>query len=211
MKIISHRGYWKSKEEQNSIVSFKRALKFGFGIETDLRDSCGKIVISHDLPMGSLLTLDNFLEFYLLETQYLECKPFLALNIKSDGLQKELKTSIEKFKIKNYFVFDMSIPDTLGYASIGMPFFTRRSEYEQSTDVFESEDGVWVDQFDTNWADAGTINSIKSVTDKICIVSPELHGRDYLKYWKAIKEVRDNENIMICTDFPGQAQEFFNE
>ena len=53
MQIISHRGFWKSKNEQNTIISFQRSFENGFGIETDIRDLNGKLVISHDIPQNS--------------------------------------------------------------------------------------------------------------------------------------------------------------
>ena len=49
---------------------------------------------------------------------------------------------------------------------------------------------------------------------KICIVSPELHNRKYEKEWNHYKEIEQQLNItnlMICTDYPELAQEFFNE
>ncbi|MFQ6343008.1 hypothetical protein [Campylobacter sp. VTCC 70190] len=41
MQILSHRGYWKNKEEKNSIVAFERSLTKMYGLETDLRDNGG--------------------------------------------------------------------------------------------------------------------------------------------------------------------------
>ena len=38
MKIISHRGYWKTKPEQNSIEALTYSFDSGFGVETDIRD-----------------------------------------------------------------------------------------------------------------------------------------------------------------------------
>ena len=46
MIILSHRGFWKTKDEKNTITSFKRSFDCGFGTETDLRDHDGEIVIS---------------------------------------------------------------------------------------------------------------------------------------------------------------------
>ena len=62
MRILAHRGYWKKPEEKNSKTAFLRALEFGFGIETDLRDSGGQVVVSHDMPRGGEMTLEQFCE-----------------------------------------------------------------------------------------------------------------------------------------------------
>ncbi|BDM05064.1 hypothetical protein THJ046_08940 [Campylobacter jejuni] len=41
MKILSHRGYWKNKQEKNSITAFDRSFLNSYGLETDLRDMGG--------------------------------------------------------------------------------------------------------------------------------------------------------------------------
>ena len=64
MKIIGHRGYWLQETEKNSEVAFYRSLQNGFGIETDIRDYCGKIVISHDIAKAGSILFGKFLEDY---------------------------------------------------------------------------------------------------------------------------------------------------
>ena len=83
IEIISHRGIWHDKEDRNTLSSFEKSLELGFGIETDIRDHEGEIVISHDPPKQSknLVTFDEFLFLY----QSSKVKPNLALNIKADG------------------------------------------------------------------------------------------------------------------------------
>lgn len=53
------------KNEQNKLVAFKRAINFGFGIETDIRDFNGKLVISHDLPNINSIKLLELLKLIL--------------------------------------------------------------------------------------------------------------------------------------------------
>jgi glycerophosphoryl diester phosphodiesterase len=62
LKIISHRGFWITPSEQNTEVAFIRALECGFGIETDIRDVSGDLVISHDMSTqdGNYQSLDSF-------------------------------------------------------------------------------------------------------------------------------------------------------
>ena len=52
-QIIAHRGYWCCEKEQNSERAFRKALSGGYGIETDVRDLNGEIVISHAPPKQS--------------------------------------------------------------------------------------------------------------------------------------------------------------
>ena len=98
MKIISHRGYWQTAEEKNTSIAFRRSFSMGFGTETDIRDYAGKLVISHDIPSGKEMTLEEMLIIY----NESNCKAPLALNVKSDGLQGHLAKLLLKYNIKNY-------------------------------------------------------------------------------------------------------------
>ena len=46
---------------------------------------------------------------------------------------------------------------------------------------------------------------------KVSIVSPELHGRDYFVFWNLLKTSNFHlkDDIMLCTDLPLDAQNFF--
>jgi len=209
IKILSHRGYWKTAAEKNKISSFKRSFSSSFGTETDIRDICGKLVISHDPPPDDHhLTAEEFLLEYI---NYSTDLP-LALNIKSDGLQCHLKHLLEKFSIKNYFVFDMSIPDTLSYIQAGMNVFIRQSEYERIPVFLHQADGVWLDSFVREWFDESTISSYIERGKKVCIVSPELHRREHLEFWGHLRQMSllQSGQVMLCTDLPERAREFFN-
>ena len=61
IEILAHRGCWGNEEEKNTLNAFKKAFELGFGVETDLRDICGKIVISHDMPKGNELSFEDLL------------------------------------------------------------------------------------------------------------------------------------------------------
>ncbi|MKX88043.1 hypothetical protein D8J74_08870, partial [Campylobacter jejuni] len=100
MKILSHRGYWKNKQEKNSIAAFDRSFLNLYGLEIDLRDVGGGIVVSHDMASENCLKLEDFFKLY---KKYNTNLP-LALNIKADGLQNLLKKLIEKYEITNYFI-----------------------------------------------------------------------------------------------------------
>lgn len=212
MKILSHRGYWKTEEEKNTIIAFERSFKLGFGTETDIRDLDGDLVISHDPPKSGIeyVTVEDFFKIYKLLGDGLQ----LALNIKSDGLQKKLMQLISEYNITNYFVFDMSIPDTLGFLNCKSKVFTRQSEYEITPALYYEADGIWIDEFYRHWIDNDVIQQHLNFDKKICIVSPELHKRDFILEWNNYKNifVKDTENkIFLCTDLPEKAKQFFYE
>ena len=120
MKFLSHRGYWNYDYEKNTAIAFERSFSLGFGTETDLRDLNGEVVISHDMPSVGVLTFSEMLEIYC---KYDKPLP-LALNIKSDGLQKKVKSKLLEYGVENYFLFDMSIPDHLVSLKHGLKCFT---------------------------------------------------------------------------------------
>jgi hypothetical protein len=205
--IIAHRGFWNKSNEKNSVEAFKLALENGFGIETDLRDFNGNIVISHDVPTESCVTFHKFMEI----VQEYPSKT-LALNIKSDGLQELSKKDLGNYT--DYFFFDMSVPDTLGYSKNKLVFYTRYSDIELHPALLNNATGVWLDNFSSNVLDVNSLDGFLDLNKKVVLVSPELHGFKYGGYWNQLQEyLKSNpekvQYIGLCTDKPLDAQEFF--
>jgi glycerophosphoryl diester phosphodiesterase len=209
MIVLAHRGFWNRPEEQNSLQSFERSFEHGFGVETDIRDRMGELVISHDMAREDSLSAVEFFELY---SRIGRGVP-LALNIKADGLQSALAELLQRFSVRNYFVFDASIPDSLKYVKMGLRFFTRQSEYEPVPALIDSAAGVWMDEFKAHWIENGHIEGHLATGKQVCVVSPELHKRSHEREWRHYRElssIESGSNMMICTDFPVQAKEFFN-
>lgn len=205
MEIICHRGLWIKKEEQNTLNSFERAFTLGFGVETDIRDSNGELIISHDIPSGNEIKVMQLLQAYKNSGK----SSALALNIKSDGLAKLLKNLVRNENIENYFCFDMSLPDTLTYMD-NLNFFTRISEYEPINNLHYYSNGFWVDNFKDGELNVDVIQDLMKTKKYICLVSPELHGYNENSFWQKLKEIK-YDKIGICTDKPIEANNFFND
>ena len=209
MNILAHRGYWLKPEEKNTRGAFERALSLGFGIESDVRDYLGNLVISHDIPGDSAMPLSEFIA--LLE-QYPRVS--FALNVKSDGLQLGIKNS-RLSQVSDYYCFDMSVPDTLGYKKTLLPYFTRFSDIEPHASLLEDASGVWLDNFSDNDLNTSVLKDFLAKRKRVCMVSPELHGFEYQGYWQCLKEfVQHNPDtahlLELCTDFPQDAKEYFS-
>jgi len=203
MKILSHRGYWKSDSEKNTSAAFSRSFELGFGTETDIRDYSGKLVISHDIATGAEMTFESFLDLASLHNG---SEPLtLALSIKSDGLASIISSAIVCHKNLDYFAFDMSVPDMLDYLKRDIPVFTRMSEVEQNPVWLDRCAGIWLDGFESEWFSNSEIRDLMGNKRRVCIVSPELHKRDHLAFWQRIKPLADEPLLMLCTDFPEQA------
>lgn len=209
MITLSHRGYWKDIQEKNKPIAFERSFSLNFGTETDIRDFNGELVISHDISDFNAISVK---EFFTLYKKYNNTLP-LALNIKADGLQMKLKELLDEYSIQNYFVFDMSVPDGLGYLNNKFNVFTRQSEYEKDPSYYNEAKGIWLDEFHHHWITKEIIQSHIENQKQICIVSPDLHKREYKNEWQHYKQIEKElgiNHLMICTDYPEIAREFFN-
>lgn len=205
MKIIAHRGFWKIEDEKNKKGAFIRAFDFGIGTETDLRDYAGKILISHDMPKGDEITLEDLLN--IMNGRNL----LLALNIKADGLADEIKNILSKYNHTNYFTFDMSIPDMVYQIKKEVKIFTGLSDIVKNPILPEKAEGIWLDSFYSDWYEEDIIEAILEENKKVCIVSSDLHKRDNLKQWATIKKCKylESDNLILCTDKVEEAFKYF--
>ena len=194
-------------KEKNSLQSIERAIDNDFGIETDFRDYDSKLVISHDVPNIDVISMEQYIKIFKL----LKPSQSLAINIKSDGLFNLIQGFTDEIKHSNYFLFDMSGPEMWKYISMGIPVYTRMSEYEQEPLFFQESAGVWLDAFEGRWYQESLINDLLSKNKKIVFVSRELHNQSYDEQWDFIKrnEFDKNPLVAICTDFPIEAKGFF--
>ncbi len=189
------------------MISFENALINGYGIETDVRDLDNQLVISHTPPGSDALKLD------ILLTQIrrsITLRSPLAINIKSSGLAVSLKKLLNQHKINDYFVFDMAIPDTIEYLQLGLNVFLRLSEYEPLPDL-DGYQGIWIDQFHSQWFDQVLVNTLLEAGKSICFVSPELHNHHQQRLWDFIKEYKTNDKVLVCTDYPDQLKADLND
>ncbi len=207
MKILAHRGYWNGLIQNNSYEAITKALENGFGFESDIRDYCGDIVISHNMADKKSFSASSIFEIL---SQY-EDKFCFAINIKADGLKDILHDKLREYKIENYFTFDMSVPQMIEYREKGLKYFTRQSEYENECVLYDDAAGVWIDAFiEESWITEELLNKHLGKGKKVCIVSPDLHKRQYLTFWNRLKMFKINfDNVILCTDFPCEARKFF--
>lgn len=219
MLFLAHRGLWVEPNERNSRSALQAAFAHGFGAETDIRDYDGRLVISHDMATEHSIRLTDMLADYDAAGR----PGVLALNIKSDGLTASLERELAVFEgmQEHVFVFDMSVPDTLHYLKSSIPVFTRFSEYEPVPPLETCSQGLWMDCFVDNWVDPEEVLRRLRKGQRLAVVSPELHKRNiYEEYWYMLRESLENSgipsavinrNMMLCTDYPREASEFFGD
>jgi hypothetical protein len=205
--ILAHRGMFLSVSEKNSPKSLIRALDEGFGIETDLRDLDGRVVISHDPPRGSFLP--STFEWLLEQIISSPSAGRIGLNIKSDGLAVMIESELKAIGLdaNQFFVFDMSVPDGLSYLKGCIPVYSRISDYEPVPAFLGKAKGVWVDNFSGCFQQAKHAKDLMDQGVRVAIVSPELHHRNHESVWNEIidLELHLSPLFELCTDFPVEA------
>jgi len=168
-----------------------KALKKELGAEIDVRDHNNTLVVSHDPYTGGEL-FDEF-------TKELS-ERHLIINIKSEGIEKDVIEILEHNNVKNYFLLDCTFPAIVkliekGFDKIALRF----SEYE-GMDTLKMMQGkvqwVWIDCFTKRPFTARQYKLIKNLGYKTCLVSPDLLLRPeqiqvYIDELKSIKCVPD--------------------
>src|SRR3989339_672364 len=164
MKLIAHR---------RNTMSELAATPAKYGIEVDIRSYGDKLVIHHD-PLIEGESFDAWIAAYQHGT--------LILNVKEEGLESRLIPLMQKYRIDDYFFLDQSFPFLVKWAKAGeRRCAVRVSEFE-STDtaltLTGKVDWVWVDCFTRFPLSHEDGQRLKNAGFKLCLVSPELQGRD---------------------------------
>ena len=178
MELIAHRI--------NTIQALKD-LPRQYGVEVDLRDQGGKLILQHDPFKGGEI-FENYLKSYRHGT--------LILNIKSERIEFAVLDLIKKYQIKKYFFLDSSFPMIVALARQGIKNVALRySEYEGSDTILSFKNKVkwvWVDCFSRLPIHGKNYKAFKKAGLKICLVSPDLQGRvyDIARYKKYLRKNR---------------------
>jgi glycerophosphoryl diester phosphodiesterase len=204
---LAHRGLWTLPAERNSLAAICDAFAHGWGVETDVRDIDGALVVSHDPPGQGTLPFEAVVDAYRAHG----CPGAMAVNIKADGLAEMVAHALRDVDRSRWFAFDMSVPDMRHYAQAGLPFFTRHSDLEPAPALYEQADGVWLDDFDGGFITEQRIAEHLAAGKRVAVISPELHGRDRDRTWDqwSAWSLWDRAEVFLCTDHPTSAQEVF--
>lgn len=196
MEIIAHR--------RNQIYQLRETDR-KYGVEVDIRSSGADLIIHHDPFHSGELFLD-WLEHYEHGT--------LILNVKEEGLEKALIDLMKKRNIDQYFFLDQSFPFLVKYARQGeRRCAVRVSEYESITTALNLAgliDWVWLDCFSKFPITDSEYSALKGAGLKVCLVSPELQGRESESDLREVYErvVQFGYGIdAVCTKLPGVWEE----
>lgn len=191
MEIILHR---------RNEISQLQETPAKYGIEVDIRSFGEKLIIHHD-PFVKGVDFEEWLSVYQHGT--------LILNVKEEGLESRLIDLMNAKGIQNYFFLDQSFPFLVKVSKLSEDrCAVRVSEFESietALTLVGRVKWVWVDCFTRFPLDQKDAMRLKNAGFKLCLVSPELQGRDAeLEIPMLIKHLHDQkiDAEAVCTKRP---------
>ena len=191
MKLISHR---------RNTVSELLATDSKYGIEVDIRSESDRLIIHHD-PYVAGESFDEWIDAYQHGT--------LILNVKEEGLEARLIALMQSKGITDYFFLDQSFPFLVKWSKAGEHrCAVRVSEFESietALTLAGKVDWVWVDCFTRFPLSEHDARRLKDAGFKLCLVSPELQGREANVEIPQLVFVLKERNIVadaVCTKRP---------
>lgn len=187
MEFIAHRI--------NKISELKE-LHSNFGVEIDLRDSSdGNVYIAHD-PFTKGEIFEEYLKHYRHGT--------IILNIKSERIELKVLELLQKYGVSKYFFLDSSFPMIHSMVNNGESNIALRFSEFEGMDTIRAMEGkvkwIWVDCFTKLPIDHSSFLKFKEMGYRLCLVSPELQGRDGdIENYKTYLATQKIDFDAICT------------
>lgn len=191
MKLIAHR--------RNTIAALYET-PIEYGVEVDIRSTGKRLLIHHD-PFADGEDFIAWLDHYRHGT--------LILNVKEEGLEQRLLGLLAEHGIEDFFFLDQSFPFLIKTARQGeRRCAVRVSEFESIETPLRLVgmiDWVWVDCFSRFPLSSVEAGKLKALGFRLCVVSPELQGRNGEKEIPEMRALLCQEGISpdaVCTKLP---------
>lgn len=191
MIVIRHR---------RNLAAELRETPTHLGIEVDIRSRGDELIIHHDAFADG----ERF-EDWLREFRH----GTLILNVKEEGLEERLIALMAQHGIEDWFFLDQSFPFLVRTSTRGESRCAVRVSEFESLDTALSLAGrvqwVWVDCFTRFPLDGASAQRLQDAGFRLCLVSPELQGRDAATEIPALRTVLEREGIRaeaVCTKEP---------
>lgn len=191
MMIVSHR---RNTAEQ------LRDTAHDLGVEVDIRSVGERLIIHHDAFVDG----EDF-ETWLTAYRH----RLLILNVKEEGLEDRLIALMHAHGIEDYFFLDQSFPFLIRTAGRGESRCAVRVSEFESIDTAMTLAGkvrwIWVDCFTRFPLDGAQAAQLQTAGFKLCLVSPELQGRDAAVEIPALRALLQHEGIFadaVCSKEP---------
>lgn len=177
-----------------------RATPVEYGVELDLRSYGDRLIVHHDAFVDGE-DFERWLDDYR--------HRLLILNVKEEGLEQRLIALMRERGIEDWFFLDQSFPFLIRTARMGESrCAVRVSEFESidtALTLAGQVDWVWVDCFTRFPLDRAQADRLRGAGFKLCLVSPELQGREAATEIPALRALLAREGIVadaVCTKEP---------
>lgn len=177
-----------------------RATPVEYGVELDLRSYGDRLIVHHDAFVDGE-DFERWLDDYR--------HRLLILNVKEEGLEQRLIALMRERGIEDWFFLDQSFPFLIRTARMGESrCAVRVSEFESidtALTLAGQVDWVWVDCFTRFPLDRAQADRLRGAGFKLCLVSPELQGREAAIEIPALRALLAREGIVadaVCTKEP---------
>lgn len=186
MMVVSHRV--------NTIEQLERTPT-QYGVEVDLRDYDGQIVVQHD-PLKSGEAFGRYVEHFR--------HRFIVLNVKCEGIEEEVLKIVTRRRMEDFFFLDLSFPALVRLVRQGeRRIAVRFSEHEPIEGCLAlagKVDWIWVDCF-TDFPPGLPQRARVLSKFRTCLVAPELQGRAPLEAAGARVIIDRYGASAVCTKF----------
>tara|TARA_Y100000817_G_C16802188_1_gene520221 strand:- start:629 stop:1237 length:609 start_codon:yes stop_codon:yes gene_type:complete len=195
IEIFAHRAIFNGIE--NSAKSIPYYKKLGIGIELDLRYNNNQVYISHD-PTNN----GDFFEEVC--KQYDKSSIKLALHIKENEALNPTIKILEKYSIKNYFLFN-----TENFEYSNLVDKTKIADYVVKQDQNIKAKILWCDELQNKWYSEKIVKNLHERKKLIYVMSLEVLEKCdeksvYLEWERLINLGVDG----ICTKYPEKLIKF---
>lgn len=191
MELVAHR--------RNTAAELD-ATPTALGIEVDIRTTGNRLIVQHD-AFADGEAFESWLDHYR--------HGLLILNVKEEGLEERLCALMAGRGIERFFFLDQSFPFLLKTAARGeRRCAVRVSEFEcieTALSLAGRVDWVWVDCFTRFPLTVDQTLSLTAAGFRLCLVSPELQGREATTAIPAMRALLSAESIVahaVCTKRP---------
>ena len=133
----------------------------------------------------------------------------LILNVKEEGLEAAILKILKELEIDNFFFLDQTLPYMLTLLNSGESRTSHKYSNIESIEnlhlIQPKPQWVWVDSWNGDWGHLQSLKDIKLLGYKVCICSPEVHGRNSELELVKLHEIVRNELInvdAVCSKYP---------
>lgn len=169
------------------------------GIEIDLHGYRDRVVVHHD-PFVDAVDLETWLDAYN--------HACVILNVKEEGIEARVRDIVLRRGIVDFFFLDLSFPAMMKMIASGERRVALRvSEYESPAGYLALRgraDWLWIDTFHGLPDLRAQHDALRDAGFRLCLVSPELHGRGTGEIAGMKSSLRQQGIVMdaVCTKHP---------